>query len=79
MFDKIADFLSRDFEMAEVVYNKEKKISQVVLSKIPFNKRTGFGMPKCKKSYICSELDKPTWTVELGSNLRPATIFERHV
>lgn len=78
MFNKIASFFSRDYEMSEVVFNTEKKISQIVLTKIPFEQRVNYGVPKFKKSYICTELGKDTWTIELGEKLRPATIFERH-
>lgn len=74
----ILDFFARDYEVLETVYNKEKKVTQFVLAKIPFNRKTELGIPKMKKAYFCSEFGTNTWTVEMSENLRPATIFERH-
>lgn len=71
------DFLTRDYEMLETVYNTQKNVTQFVLAKIPFNRRTEFGVPKTKKAYICGQLGTNTWTIEFQENLRPATIFER--
>lgn len=71
------NFLSRKFEMCELVYNTEKKRTQIVLAEIPLCKRESFGMPKMERAYICSERESNTWTVESGKNLRPATVFEK--
>ena len=71
------NFTARKFEMCELVYNMEKKCTQIVLSEIPFSKRVNFGLPKTERAYICSERESTNWTVESGKNLRPATIFEK--
>lgn len=77
MFEALLDNLSREFEVCETVYNKEKKIVQVVLSLVPPDKRKAFGMPRGERCYICGKLGEQTWTVEAGKNLRRTTIFEK--
>lgn len=71
------NFLTRKFEMCEIVYNTEKKRTQIVLSEIPLAKRANFGLPKTERSYLCGERDSNAWCVESAKNLRPATIFEK--
>ena len=77
MFEAILESMTREYEVCETVYNKEKKEVQVVLSLVPPEKREAFGMPKRERCYICGKLGEQTWTVESGKNLRPATIFEK--
>ena len=71
------NLFTRKFEMCELVYNMEKKRTQIVLAKIPFCKRGNFGVPKLERAYICGERDSNSWTVESVKNLRPATVFEK--
>ena len=71
------NFMVRKFEMCELVYNTEKKRTQIVLSEIPLSKRANFGLPKSERAYICGERESNIWTVESGKNLRPATVFEK--
>ena len=71
------NLLTRKFEMCEIVYNTEKKRTQIVLSEIPLAKRANFESPKTERCYLCSERDSNTWSVESAKNLRPATVFEK--
>ena len=71
------DFLTRKYEMCELVYNTEKKRTQIVLSDIPIYRRKNFGLPRMERAYICGERDSNAWCVESAKNLRPATIFEK--
>ena len=68
---------ARKFDSFELVYNTKKNIVQMVLAEVPFNKRAECGMPKMKRSYICSTPKGHEWEFELAENLRPTTIFER--
>lgn len=70
------DIFSDKFEMSDIVYNTEKKKIQMVLSEVPLCKRELFGMPKMKRCYICASREDNSWTVELGKNLRHATVSE---
>ena len=70
------DIFANKFEMADIVYNMDKKRIQMVLSEVPLCKRELFGMPKMKRCYICASREDNLWTVELGENLRRATISE---
>lgn len=74
---KKINFLTRKFEMCEIVYNMEKKRTQIVLSEIPLAKRANFESPKTERAYICGERDSNIWSVEFAKNLRPATVFEK--
>lgn len=78
MFSKIkAIFDTRRFEMCELVYNMEKKCTQIVLSEVPYDKKENFGLQKFERAYICSERGSNNWTVEYAKNLRQATVFEK--
>ena len=69
-------FDTRAYEMGEIVYNKEKKKYQIILSMIPNDKKDRFGIPKLKRAYNCVNKDTMVWSIELGENLRTATVFE---
>ena len=69
--------LTRKFEMFETVYNTEKDKLQMVISEIPFCKRAACGLRKMERAYICGEPGTNIWSIELGKNLRRATIFDR--
>ena len=73
----LANLLTPDREMLDPVFNTEKNICQLVLAKIPMNKKVKLGLPKMKKAYFCTEPGKTNWTIEFAENLRTATIFEQ--
>lgn len=77
MKNKIDNFFTHKFDMFELVYNTKKGTLQMILAEIPFNKRHVCGISKMKRSYICTVPRSNEWTIELGEDLRPATIFER--
>ena len=74
MQTKKVDIFARKYEMCDFVYNKAKQKVQIVLSKIPFDKKEFYNVPKLKDAYICSDTNTRNWEVELGENLRPVTM-----
>jgi hypothetical protein len=77
LIEKLANLFAPKYTMLDAVYNKDKKCVQVVLSVVPFDRKGDFGVPKTKRAYICSDLAAEHWTVELGENLRKATIYDK--
>jgi len=69
--------LFREFDTFDFVWNMQKKKLQVVLCKIPIDKRKECGMPIWKRCYACFEPKSNVWTIESGDALRQATIFEK--
>jgi hypothetical protein len=76
VLDKV--FNSRKYEMFERVYNVEKDELQTVISEIPCDKRKECRIPITKRGYICTKVGTNIWSIELGTNLRPATVFEKN-
>ncbi len=74
---KNVDIFTRKYKPLDIVYNKQKDCLQMVLSEIPYEVKEEFEVPKLKRAYICSAVDKRTWDVELGENLRIATIYDK--
>lgn len=74
---KNIDIFTRKYKTLDVVKNIEDGRILIVLSEIPFDAKDGFGVPKLKRAYICSETNRRNWTVEYGENLRIATIYDQ--
>ena len=74
---KNVDILAPKFKMFDIVFNTEKKRMQMVLCEVPFNMKDEVKVPRLKRAYICSEIDKRTWGVEMQENLRAATIYDK--
>ena len=76
MQTKKVDIFTRKYDMCDFVYNKAKQKVQIVLARIPLDKKEFYNVPKLKDAYICSDTDVRTWDLELGENLRPATLYD---